>query len=135
MIGAQQKFWDGKLTDNDDERVRNLQRPEEHAEARVASTDRDDFTTLFTDSEAGQFRALWLEVQGHFVDSPLTAVSDANELLDDVIVHITVTLTNKKMALEDQWMDGEISSTEDLRLMLKRYRTVINQLLSIGSSE
>lgn len=132
MIETKGRIWNGEIIDSSEERSRNEQTAEESAEDNhPSSSNRDEFTSLFENDEVEQFRILWLEIQSRFVDDPLNAVEDADELLSDLIDHITETLTNKKMSLDGQWMNREVSSTEDLRLMLRRYRSFINRLLAL----
>lgn len=89
----------------------------------------DDFTTLFGNDEADQFRILWLEIQSNFVDDPFGSVREADELVSDVIENIRDTITNQKLLLEDQWKSKV--STEELRIMLKRYQSFFERLLAL----
>jgi hypothetical protein len=89
----------------------------------------DDFTTLFGNDETDQFRILWLEIQSSFVDDPFGSVREADELVSDVIENIRDTITNQKLLLEDQWKSKV--STEELRIMLKKYQSLFERLLAL----
>lgn len=91
----------------------------------------DDFLPLFENDEAEQFRILWLEVQSSFVDNPIESVRDADELISDVIEIIRDTFANQKAVLENQWKSGDEVSTEELRIMLKRYHSLFERLLAL----
>jgi len=93
----------------------------------------DDFLPLFENDEAEQFRILWLEIQSSFVDDPFGSVREADELVSDVIENIRDTFANQKILLEDQWKSGDKVSTEELRIMLKRYHSFFDRLLALES--
>jgi len=88
---------------------------------------------LFEQNEAEKFRTRWLEIQRRFVDDPGASVTEADELIGNLIKRITVTFSDKRISLESQWKNGEKVSTEDLRLVLRRYRSFFNRLLSLES--
>lgn len=92
----------------------------------------NDFKLLLKSAESDQFRALWLEIQSGFVDDPFNSVKEADELISNVIESITETIVNNRIALEDQWISGNKVSTEDLRLVLKQYRSFLDELLALG---
>jgi hypothetical protein len=96
-----------------------------------AGSSDDDYTPLFVDSEAENFRTQWLEIQSRFVDDPRVAVKEADDLVADVIKNITRTFSDERMTLEDQWKSGDKVSTEDLRVAMQRYRSFFNRLLKL----
>ena len=92
----------------------------------------EDFAPLFENSESEDFRTKWLDIQSRFVDDPSVAVTDADDLVADVIKNITRSFADKRISLESQWKSGDVS-TEDLRMALKRYRSFFNRLLTLQS--
>jgi hypothetical protein len=111
---------------------------EQMAEVRIGEnktpTREDDFAPLFENDEAEQFRSHWLNIQSRFVDDPRASVTEADELVADVIKSITRSFADKRISLENQWKSGENNiSTEDLRVAIKRYRSFFNRLLSLES--
>lgn len=90
-----------------------------------------DLAPLFKDQEAEQFRAHWLKIQNYFIDNPNASVRAADELVAIVIENITTTFATKRTALENQWKRRDKVSTEELRIVLKRYRSFFNRLLSL----
>jgi len=92
-----------------------------------------DLAPLFENNEAEKFRTHWLEIQSRFVDDPSVAVKDADDLVADVIKNITRTFSDKRLGLENQWKRGDKVSTEDLRVVMKRYRSFFNRLLTLES--
>jgi hypothetical protein len=111
---------------------------EQMAEVRIGEnktpTREDDFAPLFENDEAEQFRSRWLNIQSRFVDDPRASVTEADELVADVIKSITRSFADKRISLENQWKSGENNiSTEDLRVAIKRYRSFFNRLLSLES--
>jgi hypothetical protein len=81
--------------------------------------------------EAGaDFRARWKVVQGDFIDEPRKAVTDADSMVGEVLDQLAETFRQQRKSLEQNWANDE-SSTEDLRIALRRYRTFFDRLLSL----
>lgn len=101
---------------------------------KITDTGEDDFVALFESDEADRFNTQWLAIQSRFVDDPRASVEEADELVADVIKSITRSFADRRISLENQWRSGENNtSTEDLRLAIKRYRSFFNRLLSLKS--
>jgi hypothetical protein len=86
---------------------------------------------LFTESAATDFRARWDLVQRSFVDNPSQAVHDGDELVAQVIESLAETFSSQRSELENELSQSDPSSTENLRLALRRYRSFFERLLSI----
>lgn len=94
----------------------------------------EEFIALFENDEAERFHSQWLDIQSRFVDDPRASVEDADQLVADVIKSITRSFADRRISLENQWKSGENNtSTEDLRIAIKRYRSFFNRLLSLKS--
>jgi hypothetical protein len=76
------------------------------------------------------FRARWEVIQQGFVDDPRQAVTEADNLVDDLLKRLSDTFESQHQDLEKQWSDGE-PSTEDLRSALQRYRAFFQRLLTL----
>jgi len=103
------------------------QRRENHAQ-----DDEDEHVALFDPREAQELQGRWREVQSAFVDDPRSAVQGADQLVAQVIQSLTASFAAHKNELDGQWQGSDQSgpATEDLRLALRRYRTLFNQLLN-----
>jgi hypothetical protein len=91
---------------------------------------------LIPPDEAKHLRARWDEVQTGFVDDPGQAVEDANQLVDEVTNRVVEIFTRGRSALEEQWSRGDDVTTEELRVVLQRYRSFFDSLLqksTVGS--
>jgi hypothetical protein len=95
----------------------------EHQDARGGAE------TLISPDEANHFRGRWDKVQTGFVDDPRRAVEDANQLVDEVTSRVVETFTRGRTALEEQWSRGDEVTTEELRVVLQRYRSFFDGLL------
>lgn len=84
---------------------------------------------LFTQEAATDFRSRWDMVQRSFVDNPQEAVHAGDELVAQVIQSLAETFSDQRAQLEIS--QTEQSSTENLRLALRRYRSFFERLLSI----
>ena len=87
-------------------------------------------TALFPENELRDFRGRWDKVQGSFVDEPRQAVEQAAGLVASVVQRITEEFAGERSRLEQQWGQGKNVSTEDLRVALRRYRSLFDRLLS-----
>jgi hypothetical protein len=86
---------------------------------------------LFTQDVAMDFRARWDVVQRSFVDNPQDAVRAGDELVAQVIKSLAESFANKRSGFGDGHEQTEESTTEDLRLSLRGYRSFFERLLSI----
>ena len=98
---------------------------------RTASREDTKLAPLFTETAAMDFRARWDLVQRSFVDNPSQAVHDGDELVAQVIASLAETFSSQRSELENELSQSDQSSTENLRLALRRYRSFFERLLSI----
>ena len=91
----------------------------------------DERVPLFQQNEAGDLKHKWESIQTAFVDNPRHAVEDADKLVASAIKRIAEGFANERAKLEGQWSRGEQISTEDLRVVLQRYRSFFSRLLSL----
>jgi hypothetical protein len=85
---------------------------------------------LFSSDEANNLRASWDHIQGAFVDEPRQAVEDANQLIAATMTRLEEIFADERRHLEQQWNQGANTSTEDLRVALRRYRSFFSRLLN-----
>jgi hypothetical protein len=129
----------------DEVEAENINRP---VEVRSATTNRRDWDNtstvtadqkvqdagvavpLFSDSDVGDLRSKWSNVQAEFVDEPRRAVEEADQLVATVMQRLAEGFARERGSLEKQWESGENASTEDLRMALQRYRAFFNRLLN-----
>jgi hypothetical protein len=108
--------------------VREVDVQAEAARNAPASQER---APLFPDTELGDFRHRWQNVQAGFVDDPRTAVRQADELVASVMKRLADVFAEERSRLEHDWDKGGDVSTEDLRQALQRYRSFFDRLLSV----
>jgi hypothetical protein len=72
----------------------------------------------------------WRELQGNFVDDPQNTVSQAHNLVSELIDDIVHRFESERGQLEQQWASGQEVSTEDLRHSFQRYRDFFGRLLA-----
>ena len=100
-------------------------RTRELAQAEEASTPSE-----FREDEAS-FRSRWAEIQGAFVDEPSRAVRQADELVIEAMNRIGERFARQRSELEEQWARKNEVSTEQLRVVLQRYRSFFDRLLGL----
>jgi hypothetical protein len=88
-------------------------------------------TLLFSESEMGDFRSQWSELQTGFVDEPRRTVEDADKLVVSVMQRLSEGFASERSGLEKQWDRGDNVSTEELRIALQRYRSFFDRLLEL----
>jgi hypothetical protein len=66
-----------------------------------------------------------------FVDEPRLAVEQANTLVAVTMKRLAEMFAVERAKLEGQWDRGDDVSTEDFRLVLRRYRSFFGRLLSV----
>jgi hypothetical protein len=86
---------------------------------------------LFDPAATEQYQARWRDVQTDFVDDPRAAVSQADQLVAELMQALASTFTDERAALEGQWDTGTDVSTEELRIAMRRYRSFFSRLLTI----
>lgn len=86
---------------------------------------------LFRDEELQGFRSRWDQVQASFVDEPRLAVEQADGLVANMVKRLAEEFSTARAGLEREWDTGGEVSTEELRQVLRRYRSFFNRLLPI----
>jgi len=107
---------------------------DEDALVAPAAPERDFAAPLLGD--AAELRARWQRVQGDFVDDPRAAVSSAADLVGQTGESLMEALRQRQQQLRTLWERGADGSpaaatapdTEELRLMMQRYRALFNEL-------
>lgn len=98
---------------------------------RVVESEDTRALPMFAGDEAAGFRTRWEAIQTGFVDEPRKAVEEADALVAQVIKRLSEVFADERSNLEHQWDRGDGSSTEDLRLALRKYRSFFDRLLSL----
>ncbi|MGW0802748.1 hypothetical protein [Nonomuraea sp. NPDC002799] len=93
-----------------------------------------DEVSLF-DQDPTEVQGRWRDLQAGFVDDPSEAVQRADGLVGEVVESLTSSLTTRTNALRDRWKDAETADTEQLRLALRDYRSVLERLLALSTHQ
>ncbi len=112
---------------------RRLPEPINTDAVRMTTVSKEDaqLAPLFTEAAAADFRSRWDLVQRSFVDNPREAVHAGDELVAQVIESLAETFSSQRSDLENELKEADQSSTENLRLALRRYRSFFERLLAI----
>ncbi|MFE9787723.1 hypothetical protein ACFYO7_20310 [Nocardia salmonicida] len=98
------------------------------AQKRPATEVEDDVVPLFDEKSLEQLRGRWRDLQGSFVDDPRDAVSQADNLVAELIHELTSTYAERQKIIAGRW--SESPDTESLRRALRSYRAFFDQLLT-----
>lgn len=105
----------------------------------VNSSQRHDSSTKETSGNAepllkkgmvDDLRNRWNVIQLQFVDSPCSAIEQGDTLIAEVIEEISQSLSNIQNSLDQQWLNHDEITTEELRIVLQNYRSILNRLLT-----
>src|ERR1017187_4445376 len=99
--------------------------------AQIRKKEEAKLAPLFTEDAAADFRSRWDVVQRGFVDDPQQAVHAGDELVSHGIKSLAETFANQRSALDGEVNQPDQSSTENLRLALRCYRSFFQRLLTI----
>ena len=138
MSAESEPITDGSSTDRrgiaDEEihREGSVGPPSAQTEAVDAGTGDDGSSRapLLSESSASGYRERWAQIQARFVDDPRSSVEQADALVNDVIHDLETSFGSERDTLEGQWQRGEDVQTEDLRVVLRRYRSFFGRLLA-----
>jgi len=86
-------------------------------------------TPYLPDQASTQTGEQWQRIQADFVNDPRKSVSEAHQLVSNLVQRIVDGFTKERGELERQWSEGDEVSTEDLRVCLQRYRAFFARLL------
>jgi hypothetical protein len=98
--------------------------------AAVNESDAEGHAALVTADRAESYSSRWNDVKGEFVDEPRRAVADADALVGELLDELQELFKAQRSDIEHS-LDADETSTEDLRLALRRYRSFFDRLLSI----
>jgi len=90
-----------------------------------------DRAPLFPEHDSADLRKRWVDIQAAFVDEPRRAVEHADSLVTDVMKRLADGFAGERTSLERQWDRGDNVTTEDLRVVLRRYRSFFDRLLTM----
>jgi len=93
----------------------------------------EQLVPLFSSELSSDLRAQWDTVQIGFVDDPQQAVRDADALVNRALKSLAETFADQRTRLDGSVDAGDEtgSTTENLRLALRRYRSFFDRLLSL----
>ncbi|HVE31442.1 MAG TPA: hypothetical protein VNC80_15360 [Mycobacteriales bacterium] len=85
---------------------------------------------LLSRERSAEFKRRWRDLQADFVDDPQEAVRGAGDLSQQILQALADTIADAERV--DRWQaeDGT-SGTEDLRVALRQYRTLVDRLLEL----
>jgi hypothetical protein len=85
---------------------------------------------LVPTERVSEYTSRWDAVKGEFVDEPRTAVAKADALVGELLDELDQLFRRQRSDLETG-LDADETSTEDLRLAMRRYRSFFDRLLAL----
>lgn len=100
------------------------------APGNLPDPDSSERAALVTPDRARSYSTRWDQVKGEFVDEPRRAVRGADALVGELLDELQGLFKAQRSEIE-RGLDNDETSTEDLRVALRRYRSFFDRLLSI----
>jgi hypothetical protein len=98
--------------------------------AGSSGTAGSDLERLVPASRVEEYTSRWDSVKGEFVDEPRQAVAKADKLVGELLDELDQLFRKQRSDLE-HGLDADETSTEDLRLALRKYRSFFDRLLAL----
>jgi len=98
---------------------------------RIEGQRADQPVPLMLGEEEEAIRARWATMQAACVDEPRRAAKEAEAPVAKPMNRLSEMFTSERGKLEGQWSRQEEVSTENLRLVLQRYRSFFDRLLGM----
>jgi hypothetical protein len=89
-----------------------------------------DLERLVPANRVDEYTSRWDSVKGEFVDEPRQAVAKADKLVGELLDELDQLFRKQRSDLE-HGLDADETSTEDLRLALRKYRSFFDRLLAL----
>jgi hypothetical protein len=109
---------------------REVDHPQANQSAHADGSADSDREPLVPQQRATEYGRRWDAVKGGFVDEPRQAIADADQIVAELLEELQKLFHDQRRDIE-QGIDAESTSTEDLRLALRRYSSFFNRLLSV----
>ncbi|GAA4837042.1 hypothetical protein GCM10023201_27530 [Actinomycetospora corticicola] len=125
---------DGPATDarrDDDGPGRYTRQHGDHAGQHDHDAQDDQGVSVLDPSASERLRNRWQEVQAGFVDEPRQSVTEADQLVGEVLDEVSRVFRDQRSELEAEWSGNAEPGTEELRQALRRYREFFDRLLSL----
>lgn len=90
-----------------------------------------DSVSVLDPTASERLRNRWQEVQAGFVDEPRQSVTEADQLVGEVLDEVSRVFRDQRSELEAEWSGNAEPGTEELRQALRRYREFFDRLLSL----
>jgi hypothetical protein len=94
------------------------------------ATDGQQRERLVPADHAASYASRWDAVKGTFVDEPREAVAQADALVGELLDELETLFREQRRDIE-RGLDADETSTEDLRMALRRYRSFFDRLLAL----
>ncbi len=88
-----------------------------------------DELAWFNLDEAAELNNRMKSIQGQFVDEPCSAVEQCEALVSETAERLRQIITGQRQILANQWLNHDDISTEELRMILVKYRSILNKML------
>jgi hypothetical protein len=104
--------------------------PQAKRSAHANDSGESEREPLVPEQRAAEYGRRWDAVKGGFVDEPRQATAEADQIVAELLEELQTLFHDQRRDIE-QGIDAESTSTEDLRLALRRYSSFFARLLSV----
>ncbi len=89
---------------------------------------------VFDSESATSFRLRWSAILAEFIDDPHRAVEDADHFVADVAQAFASGVESRLQSLTSAWEHDGHDQTEELRLTMRQYGTLVDQILTVSAT-
>lgn len=75
------------------------------------------------------FRSRWREIQAEFIEDPQRAAQDADHLVAEITKVFAAQAEEQRNRLTSSWQQDGTHGTEELRLVMRHYRGLVDHML------
>ncbi|GAA1207038.1 hypothetical protein [Pseudonocardia alaniniphila] len=109
---------------------RQVDHPQAQSSPHADGPGESDREPLVPQQRATEYGRRWDAVKGGFVDEPRHAVAEADQIVAELLEELQKLFHDQRRDIE-HGIEAESTSTEDLRMALRRYSSFFARLLSV----
>lgn len=88
-------------------------------------------TPWFNHEELDELHSRWTTIQIQFVEDPCSAVEQGEAMVAETVERVKQMLSDRQQSVSQQWLNHDEITTEELRVTLLNYRSLLNSMLKL----
>ncbi len=88
-------------------------------------------TSWFTPEEQNELHSRWTTIQIQFVEDPCNSVEQGEAMVAETVERVKEMISKRVQEISDQWLNHDQITTEELRVTLVHYRSLLDRMLKL----